>query len=58
MATYEYSCISCEHSVEVQRPISEPEGTYYCELCGYQLARSFTVPSVQFKGSGFYSTGG
>lgn len=55
MAVYEYICEN-EHSVSIQRPMTEPEGNPVCPKCQTLLKRIYNVPGIQFKGSGFYST--
>lgn len=56
MATYEYECVGDGQVITIERPISEPEGEYACDLCGAKLVRVWSTPAVQFKGSGFYKT--
>ena len=58
MATYEYECPGDGEMVIVTRPMSEPEGEYFCETCGDKLKRVFNAPPVKFNTGGFYSTGG
>lgn len=58
MATYEYECPGDGELVMVTRPMSAPEGEYFCETCGDKLRRVYTAPPVKFNGTGFYSTGG
>lgn len=58
MATYEYECPADGELVMVTRPMSEPEGEYFCETCGDKLKRVFNAPPVKFNATGFYSTGG
>lgn len=55
MAVYEYVCEN-KHSISIQRPMTEPEGSPVCPKCEAKLTRIYNVPAVQFKGSGFYST--
>jgi len=55
MAVYEYSCETCDLQIETQ--------THYevgpdCTVCYRLMKRVWTAPAVQFKGRGFYSTGG
>ena len=56
MAIYQYTCMECDRSIEINRPMSDPENAPSCEGCGNKMIRSYTIPSVQFKGSGFYTT--
>jgi putative FmdB family regulatory protein len=55
MPVYEYTCIECDKTKEIKRSIVEEEYVIFCESCSNSMIRSWTVPSVQFKGSGFYS---
>ena len=34
----------------------EPEDGHLCPDCGYRMIKQMTLPAIQFKGSGFYST--
>jgi len=58
MAVYEYSCIQCDTTVDKERSIHDPEPEYFCESCGYALARVYSPFGLSFKGGGFYSTEG
>jgi putative FmdB family regulatory protein len=58
MPKYEYSCIECDLDYEKERSIHDAEPEYFCEKCGYALQRVYTPFGLQFKGSGFYKTGG
>jgi putative FmdB family regulatory protein len=58
MPTYQYTCIECDISKDLARSVDERDDAVICEKCGYTMSRSFTTPQIQFKGSGFYSTGG
>ena len=58
MATYEYECPGDGEIITITRPIDEEEGVYVCTVCTSTLRRVYSTPGVQFKGSGFYSTGG
>jgi putative FmdB family regulatory protein len=57
MATYEYECPGDGEKITIMRPMDEEPRTYYCP-CGAELRRVYSIPGVQFRGSGFYSTGG
>lgn len=53
--TYDYKCD--EHgTIELNLPLNHE--TPKCETCGADMKRVFTAVPVQFKASGFYSTGG
>ena len=56
MAIYTYTCIQCDKSIEVNRKMKDRESAPPCPSCGYNMIRAWDVPSVQFKGSGFYKT--
>lgn len=58
MAKYDYYCLACEHAEEVSRSMGEdePAGGHPCPRCGYRMVRQWTLPAIQFKGPGFYST--
>jgi putative FmdB family regulatory protein len=58
MATYQYECPGDGEIITVMRRMDEEEGVYYCGVCTGVLRRVYSTPGVQFKGSGFYSTGG
>ena len=58
MPKYDYACIQCDLDYEKERSIHEAEPNYVCDKCGYALQRVFTPFGLQFKGSGFYKTGG
>jgi len=59
MPTYEYVCEK-EHRVIQDRKIEDRDIISTCSapLCNYLLERVYSAPSISFKGSGFYSTGG
>lgn len=57
MPKYEYVCINCDISVEINRGFNDEEEIPACSECGYRMARSWnSSPSIVFKGPGFYST--
>jgi putative FmdB family regulatory protein len=56
MPVYEYSCITCDKSLEVSRKIEDKEVVPPCSVCGYSMTRSYSSVGVQFKGTGFYKT--
>lgn len=55
MPTYDYVCNNCKNRFEAFQRFSEAPLTT-CEQCGGELRRVFHPASIQFKGSGFYST--
>lgn len=58
MATYQYECLADGEMILVTRPMTEPEGEYFCETCEKKMHRVYNVPGVKFNAGGFYSTGG
>lgn len=56
MPKYEYTCMPCDFSTEVERKITDTEIIPVCQTCGVFMIRSYTSVGVQFKGSGFYKT--
>ena len=56
MASYEYECPGDNEIVTIDRPMSEPEGEYFCSTCGAKLKRVYSANATIFKATGFYST--
>jgi putative FmdB family regulatory protein len=57
MPTYIYLCENCNDNKEVVKGMNDPDPKK-CPDCGLSIKRVFSVGGVQFKGKGFYSTGG
>lgn len=57
MPTYEYRCDKCNAKLVMTRKVDDRDALVNCD-CGHYFTRQFTPPAIQFKGSGFYSTGG
>lgn len=56
MPTYDYECISCEHTFEAFQSMSE-EPLKKCPECGKKVRRLIGGGiGIIFKGSGFYAT--
>lgn len=55
MPTYEYTCKSCEESIEAVQAFTDPSLTE-CAACGGPLRKVFGNVGISFKGSGFYKT--
>jgi len=55
MPLYEYNCQLCGETFEVRQKFSDQPLTVH-EGCGGQVKRLLSVPTFQFKGSGFYVT--
>jgi putative FmdB family regulatory protein len=53
--TYEYVCTKCKNHVDAVQSFTDPP-LRICENCGGELRRVFHPATIQFKGSGFYST--
>lgn len=58
MPTYEYRCNKCETSIVFSRSIGERDEPVKCITCGLESTRVYNAPGIQFKGTGFYKTGG
>lgn len=54
MPRYDYRC-SKGHRYEAQEPFGSPS-EHPCQKCGAVAKRQLSVPSLAFKGSGFYVT--
>jgi len=55
MPLYEYQCTECKQRIEVLQKLSDPFLSE-CSECGGELERVLSVPSIRFKGSGWYVT--
>src|SRR3954468_6530767 len=55
MPLYEYRCNQCHKTFEVRQKFSDPPVAVHDE-CGGEGERLISIPSLQFKGSGFYIT--
>ena len=55
MPIYEYECSSCRKRFEKLQKLSDPLLSE-CPACGGGLHKAFSVPAIQFKGSGWYKT--
>lgn len=55
MPIYEYECVRCHKRFEQLQRLSDPLVTA-CPTCGGAVHKQFSVPALQFKGSGFYKT--
>ena len=55
MPLYEYKCHGCNKTFEVRQKFAD-EPLKVHEECGGEAERLISVPSLQFKGSGFYIT--
>jgi putative FmdB family regulatory protein len=55
MPLYEYKCAKCGDVFEVRQHFSDEPLTAH-SVCGGAVERLISVPTFQFKGSGFYIT--
>lgn len=55
MPRYEYKCDGCGELFEVQQKFADEPLTVH-EKCGGKVERLISVPSLQFKGTGWYVT--
>ncbi len=55
MPIYDYDCTSCGHGFELRKSWSEGP-VAMCPLCGAQARKKFAIPTIVYKGSGFYTT--
>jgi putative FmdB family regulatory protein len=55
--TYEYRCNKCLALQVLSRHVDDRDEEVIC-VCGNVSSRIYNTPGIQFKGSGFYSTGG
>lgn len=56
--TYEYRCNKCETVQAFSRHVDERDEPVKCVTCGLESTRIYYAPGIQFKGTGFYKTGG
>ena len=56
MALYEYDCMLCAIRTTKERPISDSDPGYTCNICNKPLVRVYSNVGAIFNGSGFYST--
>jgi putative FmdB family regulatory protein len=57
MPTYEYRCGKCESLTILSRSVDERDEPVTC-VCGFSSTRIYNAVGIQFKGTGFYKTGG
>lgn len=55
MPIYEYECALCHQHFERLQRLTDPVLSV-CPMCGGAVHKKFSVPALQFKGSGFYVT--
>ena len=55
MARYDYRCMSCGNTFEVEHGMTEqPKVT--CPVCGEEAEKVFSASGIKFEGNGFYNT--
>lgn len=52
MPTYDYQCGKCETVFEVVHPMTD-ESPQMCATCNVAMSKVFSVPKIQYKGSGW-----
>ena len=55
MPLYEYNCHRCRKNFEVRQKFADEPLTTH-EDCGGEVERLISVPTIQFKGTGWYVT--
>ena len=55
MPVYDFNCKECNNIFELKVSLEDRDSTP-CPNCDALMTRQISVPAVQFKGSGFYST--
>jgi putative FmdB family regulatory protein len=58
MPRYEYTCIECNYGIEVTKSFDDANTSEFCKKCGKVMNKVYGTFGIQFKGGGFYSTGG
>ena len=58
LPNYEYRCNKCQSSIVFSRSVEDRDEPVKCVTCGLESTRIYNAPGVQFKGTGFYKTGG
>lgn len=55
MPRYDFKCGNCE-DVEERVKSFYDDSPELCNKCNGEMTRQFSMPAIQFKGAGFYST--
>lgn len=55
MPIYDFHCRVCDKDLELKVSFTERDSAR-CPNCDNELTRRMSIPAIQFKGSGFYST--
>lgn len=56
MPTYEFICPDCDKRAELKAGFTESYVFPWCDDCNIEMKRDYSVPGIQFKGQGFYTT--
>lgn len=56
MPKYDFACFTCEKTTEIHMTFDSVERPV-CEKCGEFMVKSFTPPSIHFKGGGWGGQG-
>lgn len=56
MTAYDFKCPQCGATTEVKAAMDEAYVFPWCPRCQIQMKRDYSVPNIQFKGQGFYTT--
>ena len=54
MPTYSFICADCDAKKEIRAGYTEAYVFPWCDDCGIQMKRNYSVPGLIFKGQGFY----
>lgn len=55
MPRYDFKCGEC-NLVEERTKSFYDDAAEICNNCNAEMTRQFSMPAIQFKGNGFYST--
>lgn len=56
MPIYQYRCDDCGKEIEVLAALPDPGNVATCADCGGKLSYVWSLPSVIYRGPGFYTT--
>jgi len=58
MPVYDFECPGCRIKITESVSIHEELPNPKCDTCDSEMRKLFGTVAIQFKGAGFYSTGG
>ena len=58
MPIYDFECPGCRQKKTESVSIHEEAAAPKCDTCQSEMRKVFGTIAIQFKGEGFYSTGG